>query len=278
MTDPAPRGPLPEPLSPSDADYLQHVSYWGQGSSQAAPGEFLAGPRSRVAEAGELLKIAREFLRGFRRLHFVGPCVTVFGSARFPQEHAYCRLAEEVGAELARVGFAVMTGGGPGIMEAANRGARRSGGLSLGATIRLPREEAPNPYLDRVVNFDYFFVRKVVLVKYSYGFIVLPGGYGTLDEVFNTVTLIQTAKLADFPIVLMGVAYWEPLLDFLRGTMVGAGTIAPQDPDLLTVTDHPDEAVRLIAAKAVRSHGLSWRPKAIRALGERAAVPGGGGG
>lgn len=273
MPDPAPRGRSPQALSPDEAEYLKHVRYWGQGSSLAAPGEFLAGPRSRVAEARELLRITREFLRGFRRLHFVGPCVSVFGSARFPQDHAYCRLAEAVGAELARVGFAVMTGGGPGIMEAANRGARSAGGLSLGATIRLPREEAPNPYLDRVVDFDYFFVRKVILVKYSYGFVVLPGGFGTLDEVFNTVTLIQTAKLADFPVVLMGAAYWEPLLAFLRQTMVRSGTIAPEDPDLLTVTDEPDEAVRLIAAKAVKSHGLSWRPRAIRMLGEREPVP-----
>ncbi len=259
------------------ADYLRHVSYWGQGSSQAAPGEFLAGPRSRLTEARELLRIASEFLRGFRRLHFVGPCVTVFGSARFSQEHPYCLLAEAVGAELARVGFAVMTGGGPGIMEAANRGARRVGGLSLGATIRLPREEAPNPYLDHVVDFDYFFVRKVVLVKYSYGFVVLPGGFGTLDEVFNTVTLIQTLKLADFPIVLMGSDYWAPLQAYLRETMVRAGTISPQDPDLLTITDEPGEAVRLIASKAVKSHGLRWRPRALRVLGERETAQGGAG-
>jgi uncharacterized protein (TIGR00730 family) len=219
-------------------------------------------------ETLELFRIAREFVRGFRSLHFVGPCVTVFGSARFPAEHPYCGLARQTGAELARVGFAVMTGGGPGIMEAANQGAKEMGGLSLGATIKLPHEEAANRYLDHQVSFDYFFVRKVVLVKYSYGFIVLPGGFGTLDEVFNTVTLIQTLKIRDFPIVLMGSDYWSPLIGFIRDTMVSCGTISRGDPDLLTLTDDPDEAVRLISARALQKFGLRWQPRPIRVLGE----------
>ncbi|MBK7780073.1 MAG: TIGR00730 family Rossman fold protein [Ardenticatenia bacterium] len=251
------------------AEYRREVDYWGQGRSGPAPGEFLAGPRSRWSESAELLKIVREFVNGFRSLHFVGPCVTVFGSARFPDDHPYCQLARATAAELARVGFAVMTGGGPGIMEAANRGAREAGGLSLGATIKLPHEEAPNPYLDRTVAFDYFFVRKVILVKYSYGFIVLPGGFGTLDEVFNTVTLIQTLKIKDFPIVLMGSDYWRPLVGFMRDTMVAHGTISARDPDLMTVTDEPGEAVRLISGQGLRKFGLRWQPRPLRVLGER---------
>lgn len=262
--------PPPSDTEVEADDYRRQVAYWGHGRSKPAPGEFLAGPRSRVSETLELLKIVREFVHGFRSLHFVGPCVTVFGSARFPMEHPYCQLARETGAGLARVGFAVMTGGGPGIMEAANRGAKEMGGLSLGATIKLPHEEAANRYLDRQVSFEYFFVRKVVLVKYSYGFVVLPGGFGTLDEVFNTVTLVQTLKIRDFPIVLMGSDYWSPLIGFLRDTMVSRGTISRGDPDLLTVTDDPDEAVRLISARAMLKFGLRWQPKPIRVLGERA--------
>lgn len=260
----------PQVDDPDAEAYRREVAYWGHGSSRPAPGEFLAGPRSRWSESVEVLKILREFVHGFRSLHFVGPCVTVFGSARFAADHRYCQIARATGAELARVGFAVMTGGGPGIMEAANRGARDAGGLSLGATIKLPREEKPNPYLDRTLNFDYFFVRKVILQKYSYGFVVLPGGFGTLDEVFNTVTLIQTLKIEDFPIVLMGSDYWSPMISFLRDTMVAHGTISAGDPDLMTVTDEPSEAVRIISAQAIRKFGLRWQPRPIRVLGEHA--------
>jgi len=156
-----------------------------------------------------------EFIRGFRALHFVGPCVTVFGSARFKDDHPYYILARDVGSGLSRLGFTVMTGGGPGIMEAANRGAKESGGISIGCNIRLPKEQLPNPYLDRFVVFRYFFVRKVMLIKYSYAFVVLPGGFGTMDELFEAMTLIQTGKIRNFPVVLMGRNFYVQLLEFL---------------------------------------------------------------
>ena len=159
---------------------------------------FLQGPQTRGFEFGRLLRIGNEFLRGFRRLHFVGPCVTVFGSARFTEENPYYQLARETSALIAKAGFTVMTGGGPGIMEAANRGAKEAGGRSIAATIELPHEQSSNPYLDLEVPFHYFFVRKVMLVKYSYAFVVMPGGFGTLDELFEIATLVQTGKVVDF--------------------------------------------------------------------------------
>jgi uncharacterized protein (TIGR00730 family) len=237
--------------------------------SGEAEGRFLAGPRPRIPEFLEIMRITREFLRGFRKLHFVGPCVTVFGSARFGAEHPHYALARELGGQLARGGFTVMTGGGPGIMEAANRGAREAGGRSIGAAIVLPHEEKPNPYLDSWVAFEYFFVRKVMLIKYSYGFVVLPGGFGTMDEIFETLTLIQTRKIGDFPIVVMGSDYWQPILDFMRQTMVPAGTISPGDPDLLMVTDSPEEAVLHIRRHALERSGLRWQPLPKPWLGEQ---------
>ena len=177
--------------------------------------ETASGPQPRAQELLRAIRIFTEFMRGFRALHFVGPCVTVFGSARFRENHPYYALARQCGAELARAGFTVMTGGGPGIMEAANRGAKEAGGRSIGCNIRLPKEQQPNPYLDRWITFRYFFVRKVMLVKYSYAFITLPGGFGTLDEIFETATLIQTGKIREFPLVLMGREYWQPLLAFM---------------------------------------------------------------
>src|SRR5581483_6508513 len=191
--------------------------------------QFLSGPLSRGKELLLTLRIFFEFIQGFRKLHFVGPCVTVFGSARLPEESSYYKMAREVGRHLAEAGFTVMTGGGGGIMEAANRGAREAGGLSVGANIELLREQRPNRYLDAFFTFRHFFVRKVMLVKYSYGFIVMPGGLGTLDEVFETATLIQTRKIEDFPIVLVGRAFWEPLLDFLESAMVAQGTMDAAD-------------------------------------------------
>jgi uncharacterized protein (TIGR00730 family) len=233
---------------------------------------FLAGPRSRLSELRRALAIFGEFMYGFRRLHFVGPCVTVFGSARFSPGHRYYQLARAVGSELARQGFTVMTGGGPGIMEAANLGAREGGGTSIGCNITLPREQRPNPHLDLMIEFRHFFVRKVMLVKYSYGFLALPGGFGTMDEVFETLTLIQNAKLANFPIVLMGVDYWRPLLALLHGPMLASGTIDEADIDRLMVTDDPVVAASAIRTQAVRQFGL--RLAAARAprwyLGERA--------
>ncbi|MFZ2875227.1 MAG: TIGR00730 family Rossman fold protein [Phycisphaerales bacterium] len=206
----------------------------------------LSGPRSRLEELGRVLRISREFIRGFRALHFVGPCVTVFGSARFGEDHPAYAAARDMGARIAREGLTVMTGGGPGIMEAANRGAREAGGRSIGCNIELPMEQEPNPYLDRFVEFRYFFVRKVMLVKYSYAFVVLPGGFGTLDELFEAATLVQTGKILSFPVILMGVDYWAPMFEFLRSRLEARGTISPGDVDLLTLTDSPDEAMMAV--------------------------------
>ena len=207
-----------------------------------------------------MFRVAWEFIRGFRALHFVGPCVTVFGSARFPEGHRYYEMARQVGARLAREGFTVMTGGGPGIMEAANRGARESGGRSIGCNIELPQEQKPNPYLDRWVTFRYFYVRKVMLVKYSYAFIAMPGGFGTLDEVMEAATLIQTDKIADFPIVLMGSDFWKPLLDFMGGTLVSEGTIDAVDMDQFFVTDSPEEAATHVREVGMKRFGLTYAP------------------
>jgi uncharacterized protein (TIGR00730 family) len=204
-----------------------------------------------------------EMLSAFRTLHFVGPCVTVFGSARFTEEHPAYRLGMDVGAALAQEGFTVMTGGGPGIMEAATRGAKEAGGETVGCGIRLPMEQRPSAYLDTYKEFRYFFTRKVMLVKYSYGFIALPGGYGTLDELFEIATLVQTRKTREFPVVLMGTAYWAPLVGFLRERMLPEGTIDAEDVDNLLVTDDPAEATARIRDAALSRFGLSYtqRPR-----------------
>lgn len=209
-----------------------------------------------------VLRTAAEFLRGFRTLHFVGPCVTVFGSARFGPDHAYYALAQGVGRELSRVGFTVMTGGGPGLMEAANRGAREAGGPSVGCNIRLPLEQAPNRYLDLFLTLNRFYVRKVLLVKYSYAFVVLPGGLGTLDELFEVLTLIQTGKVSNFPVVLMPRAHWEPLLAALED-LVHAGTISADDLSLFNVLDSAREAAEFIRNAAIGKFGLAYgvRPR-----------------
>ncbi|OFW68514.1 MAG: Rossman fold protein, TIGR00730 family, partial [Actinobacteria bacterium RBG_13_63_9] len=170
---------------------------------------------------------------GFRKLDTVGPCVTVFGSARFEEDNGYYELAREAGHHLAKAGFTVVTGGGSGIMEAASRGAKEADGYTVGCNIDLPQEQGANPYLDLVVEFQHFFVRKVMLVKYSYAFMVLPGGFGTFDEVFETATLIQTAKIEDFPVVLLGSQFWSPLLDLLRGTLVRERVIDETDLAIL---------------------------------------------
>src|SRR5215216_4638311 len=219
---------------------------------------FLEGPQPRRWEFVTLAKILREFLRGFRVLHFVGPCVTVFGSARFKEDHPFYEMARKVGSRLSEIGFTVMTGGGPGIMEAANRGAREAGGASIGCNIILPHEQQANPYLDQVLTFNYFFVRKVMLVKYSYAFVVMPGGVGTMDELFEAVTLIQTKKILSFPVVLMGKSYWEPLAQLME-SMVDARTISPEDLDLLLLTDSVDEAMAHIHKYAVEQFGLRRR-------------------
>ncbi|MEW6268267.1 MAG: TIGR00730 family Rossman fold protein [Thermodesulfobacteriota bacterium] len=229
------------------------TGHWPQRSGSGAERRFLEGPSSRLAELRRALGIFLEFIRGFRRLHFIGPCVTVFGSARFTESHPYYAMGRAAGGAIARAGYTVMTGGGPGIMEAANRGAREAGGCSIGCNIVLPLEQKPNPYLDLMLEFRHFFVRKVMLVKYSQAFIALPGGIGTMDEIFETLTLIQTDKIYDFPVVLMGREYWSPLLDWLRVKMIAEGTIGLHDLELMTLTDSAEEAVRMIVERTRRS-------------------------
>jgi uncharacterized protein (TIGR00730 family) len=230
---------------------------------------FLEGPRARGSELKSLLTILAEFVRGFRVLHFVGPCVTVFGSARFPEDHPYYALARTVGQRLAKLGFTVMTGGGPGIMEAANRGAREAGGFSVGCNIVLPHEQKINAYLDRWVTFRHFYVRKVMLVKYSYAFVVMPGGIGTMDELFEATELIQTKKIESFPVILFGKDYWRPLVEFLE-EMVQVGTIDRGDLRLLLFTDSVDEAMDHIQKHAVEAFGLrrTTAPRRSRLLRE----------
>lgn len=231
---------------------------WGVAPGHADVVRFLEGPQNRTSELLRAVRIFFEFMRGFRALHFVGPCVTVFGSARFPENHHYYELGRQCGVELAKAGFTVMTGGGPGIMEAANRGAKEAGGRSIGCNIELPKEQKPNPYLDRWITFRHFFVRKVMLVKYSYAFVALPGGFGTLDEIFETATLIQTAKIRGFPLVLMVRDFWQPLLNFLADRLVKEQTIDQADLDRLIVTDSAQEAAQAIADIAMKQFGLTY--------------------
>jgi uncharacterized protein (TIGR00730 family) len=207
---------------------------------------FLAGKRDRGADLESAVRVFLEFLRGYESLDFAGPCVTVFGSARFPEDHHYYQLARALGKSLAEAGFVVMTGGGPGIMEAANRGAKEGGGETIGCNIVLPREQKPNPYLDRFVEFDHFFVRKVMFIKYSCAFVVMPGGFGTLDEAFEALTLIQCDKIERFPVVAMGLPFWDKVRDFVEKSLLHERTIAAQDLELLHATDSVDEAVAYI--------------------------------
>jgi uncharacterized protein (TIGR00730 family) len=225
----------------------------------------LEGPHSRLRELRLVLRVAWEFIVAFRVLHFVGPCVTVFGSARFPEGHPFYTLGVSVGRSLAQMGFTVMTGGGPGLMEAANRGAREAGGPSVGCNIKLPSEQGPNPYLDRWVECRYFFVRKVLLFKYSYAFVVLPGGLGTLDELTEALTLLQTGKIRNFPVVLLGTEYWRPFQSMLQ-TMSVAGTLSARDLDLLLITDDLEAAMRHIQTRAVEAFGLRRRPPSRSAI------------
>jgi uncharacterized protein (TIGR00730 family) len=210
--------------------------------------EFLRSRRDRRDDLESSVRIFLEFLRAHERLDFDTPCVTVFGSARFGPRHAYYRMARALGKRLAQEGFGVMTGGGPGIMEAANRGAREGKGLSIGCNIKLPQEQDPNPYLDRFVEFDHFFVRKVMLVKYSCAFVIMPGGFGTLDEFFETLTLIQTGKIERFPLILMGTDYWAKLRGFVEESLLAHKTISPTDLHLIRLTDSVEETVGAIRA------------------------------
>src|ERR1700747_3196019 len=211
---------------------------------------FLEGPNSRFAEFCTLLRVMRDFLHGYRALHFVGPCVTVFGSARIKPDDPHYELALKMGAAIARLGFTVMTGGGPGIMEAANRGAKEVGGRSVGCNIELPFEQVSNMYLDRCIRLHYFFVRKALLVKYSYAFVVMPGGVGTLDELFCALAVIQNGKIKNFPVVIMGTDYWRQLIDFIE-QMAQRGKISPSDLNLIFATDSVEEAIANISTKVI---------------------------
>ena len=206
---------------------------------------FLEGPRPKNFELRFAYKVFWEFMKGFRALHSVGPCVTVFGSARFKETHVYYEAAREFGRRIAALGLTTMTGGGPGIMEAANRGAFESNGTSVGLNIKLPFEQQSNPYLHKSVTFEYFFVRKTLLIKYSYAFVIMPGGFGTMDELFETLTLVQTKTITQFPIVLFGKAYFQPLMDYI-GYMANEGTISPEDLKLVLLTDDISQAIEHI--------------------------------
>jgi len=268
-----PRKPVEvAPPGRSTADQTpQERHEWGKATRAPEERHFLVGPRLRREELARLFRILSDFMRGFRALHFLDPVVTVFGSARFPESHRYYALAREVGRRLAEAGFTVMTGGGPGVKEAANRGAREGGGTSVGCNIELPHEQKPNPYLDLFVEFRYFFVRKVMLVKYSTAFVCMPGGFGTMDEIFETATLIQTGKILGFPLILVCRDYWQPLLDFLGGTMVREGTVSAAETQLLTVTDDPAEAVAQIveATGRLSAAAAAARPRPNPLLGEK---------
>lgn len=228
--------------------WAEHWAKGGPPAYELAPDherEFLAHARTPAKEKQRLERIMKEFENGFERLYKLGPAVTVFGSARFNEGHPHYRLGVEMGRQLAKAGFAVITGGGPGMMEAANRGAKEAGGVSIGCNIILPFEQKPNPYVDEVVNFHYFFSRKVMLVKYSCAFICLPGGFGTLDELFEAATLIQCRKIGPFPLILLGKKFWTNLVR-LTADMVRAGAVSPEEVGFGFVTDSPAEAVELI--------------------------------
>jgi uncharacterized protein (TIGR00730 family) len=225
-------------------------------------------PKWLESDSWRTLRIQSEFVEGFDALAAVGPAVSVFGSARTKASHPNYKLARELGRLLAIQGYAVITGGGPGIMEAANRGCQEGGGLSVGCNIELPMEQGLNPYVDLGVEFRYFFVRKVMFVKYADAFVIFPGGYGTLDELFEALTLIQTKKILNFPVILMGASYWGPLIDWIRGTLMKQATINPEDVDLLRVTDDPAEACQIINAYVTER-----RRQAAETAPETAAIP-----
>lgn len=221
--------------------------------------KFLEGPQSRWREFKFIVNVLFEFIKGLRALHFIGPCVTVFGSARFKEGHPDYEQARNLSGKIAQLGFTILTGGGPGIMEAANRGAREVGGRSVGCNIELPHEQNPNPYMDKWVNIKYFFVRKTLLIKYSYAFVVMPGGFGTLDEYFEAITLIQTKMISGFPVVIMDKEFHKHIMAH-NEVMKAEGTISPQDTELFLFTDDVDEAVAYIQNNTIQRYSL--RPKA----------------
>lgn len=209
---------------------------------------FLQGSHGFFRDLGRIFEIIWDFWKGFQRLRNVGPCVTVFGSARFKEGDEYYDLARYLGSELAKNEYAVMTGGGPGVMEAANRGAFEAKGKSIGCNIVLPHEQGLNPYTNVNITFDYFFIRKVMLVKYSRAFIMMPGGFGTMDELFETLTLMQTGTIKNFPIIALGTSYWNELRPFVEKSLIKHKTIDPTDLDLVHVTDDVEELIEIIKA------------------------------
>lgn len=220
----------------------------------------LTGRDSRTQEFLRVMRISREFVRGFRALHREPPCITFFGSARFGESTPHHARARDLAARVASLGYTIITGGGPGLMNAASLGAKDVGGRAIGATIDIPQEPA-SAALDKTVPFHYFFARKVILVKYSYGYVHLPGGFGTLDEMFEALTLIQTRRLNDFPVVLFGRDYWDGLVDWIGDTLLAQGAIAEGDLTRLIITDDPDEVVERFAETA-KQHNLKLRPPA----------------
>jgi uncharacterized protein (TIGR00730 family) len=222
--------------------------------------KFLDGPQNRWRDFKYAFSVLFEFIKGFRTLHFVGPCVTIFGSARFKEDHPYYKQTEAIAGRIAKLGFTIMTGGGPGIMEAANRGAKSVGGRSVGCNIVLPQEQFQNKYLDKWVDIKYFFVRKNLLIKYSYAFVVMPGGFGTLDEYFEALTLIQTKKLSGFPIIIFDKDFHKDIMAHIE-LMKDKQTISPEDLDLCLFTNSVDEAIAHLQEKSIKQFGLKARGK-----------------
>jgi uncharacterized protein (TIGR00730 family) len=221
---------------------------------------YLEGPQSRRFELRFAFKVFWQIIKGNRSLYFVGPCITVFGSARFKEDNPHYAAAREFGKRIAGIGFTVMTGGGPGIMEAANRGAFEHGGASVGCNIRLPFEQLPNRYMHKCITFDYFFIRKGMMLKYSYAFIVMPGGFGTMDEFFSTLTLIQTKSITQFPMVLFGIEFYRPLMDTIE-MMKREGTISEEDLSLVKFTDNIDEAMAHINSYLSKNYEIEKKRK-----------------
>ena len=219
---------------------------------------YLDGPKSRGFELNFAVRVFWQFIKGFRKFHFMGPCITVFGSARFKEEHIYYKAAREFGKRIAQMGFVTMTGGGPGIMEAANRGAFENGGASVGCNIQLPFEQQHNPYMNEWITFEHFFVRKVLMTKYSYAFVIMPGGFGTMDEFFETLTLIQTKTVTQFPLVLFGKDYYAELSEMLE-RMADKGTIARKDLSLVLLTDDIEEAMEHIRTYIKQNYQIKRR-------------------
>ena len=205
----------------------------------------------KLEESWRLFKIMGEFVDGVEALHHIGPAVTIFGSARVTPEDPMYKKADKIAALFVKEKFAVISGGGPGVMEAANKGAKEAGGTSVGLNIELPFEQVPNPYADIQVNFQYFFVRKVMLVKYALAYIIMPGGFGTLDELFEAVTLIQTQRIKPFPVILVGSDYWQGLLDWIRDRMLAEKRISAEDMDILQIMDEPEDVVKAVTRRVI---------------------------